>query len=108
MAEAATERLQLEKVDIDIARTLTPIDVAVMQHADIVIPDVGGQIYYLSSTRRMRLQERQVPLRAHAVDYQGRPTPSEGAAVVNRLPALGLWGALDDNPYSWISRTPKR
>ena len=48
--EAATERLMLEKGDIDIARELTPTDIEGLQgNADVKIQsDVGGQIFYLA------------------------------------------------------------
>ncbi|MDP1578087.1 MAG: ABC transporter substrate-binding protein, partial [Cypionkella sp.] len=104
--EASTERLQIEKGDIDVARTLTPIDVAGMAgNADVAIQeDVGGQIYYLSFNQKNENYKNAKFLDAmrYAVDYQGMAdTFMKGAAVVhqNFLPS-GYLGALDDNPYS--------
>ncbi len=104
--EAATERLQLEKGDIDVARTLTPVDVAGMAgNADVVIQeDVGGQIYYLAFNQKNENYKNAKFLDAmrYAVDYQGMAdTFMKGAAVVhqNFLPS-GYLGALDDNPYA--------
>jgi len=104
--EAATERLQLEKGDIDVARTLTPVDVAGMAgNADVVVQeDVGGQIYYLSFNQKNENYKNAKFLDAMrwAVDYQGMADSfMKGAAVVhqNFLPS-GYLGALDDNPYS--------
>jgi peptide/nickel transport system substrate-binding protein len=52
--EAATERLQIEKGDVDIARALTPTDVDGMAgNADVKIQgDVGGQVYYLAFNQK--------------------------------------------------------
>ncbi len=103
--EAATERLQLEKGDIDVARTLTPVDVAGMAgNADVVIQeDVGGQVYYLAFNQKNENYKNQKFLEAMrwAIDYQGMAdTVMKGAAVVheNFLPS-GYLGAVDDNPY---------
>lgn len=104
--EAATERLQLEKGDIDVARTLTPVDVAGMAgNADVVIQeDVGGQVYYLSFNQKNENYKNPKFLDAMrwAIDYQGMAdTVMKGAAVVheNFLPS-GYLGATDENPYS--------
>ena len=52
--EAATERLQLEKGDADIARSMTPTDVQGLEgNPDVVIQnDVGGQVYYLAFNQK--------------------------------------------------------
>lgn len=104
--EAATERLQLEKGDIDVARTLTPVDVAGMAgNADVIIQeDVGGQVYYLSFNQKNENYKNPKFLDAMrwAIDYQGMAdTVMKGAAVVheNFLPS-GYLGATDENPYS--------
>lgn len=104
--EAATERLQLEKGDIDVARTLTPVDVAGMAgNADVVIQeDVGGQVYYLSFNQKNENYKNPKFLDAMrwAIDYQGMAdTVMKGAVVVheNFLPS-GYLGATDENPYS--------
>lgn len=103
--EAATERLQLEAGDIDIARTLTPVELGGMAgNADISIQqDVGGQIYYLSFNQKNENYKNAKLLEAMrwAVDYQGMAdTIMKGTVVVhqNYLPS-GYLGALDENPY---------
>lgn len=103
--EAATERLQLEKGDIDIARVLTPVELGGMAgNADLTIqPDVGGQIYYLAFNQKNANYTNPKLLEAMrwAIDYQGMAdTIMKGTVVVheNFLPA-GYLGALDDNPY---------
>lgn len=104
--EAATERLQLEKGDIDVARTLTPVDVAGMEgNADVVVQqDVGGQVYYLSFNQKNENYKNPKFLEAMrwAIDYQGMTdTIMKGAAIPHQsfLPK-GYLGALDDLPYS--------
>ena len=103
--EAATERLQLEKGDIDVARTLTPVEIQGMAgNKDVKIQqDVGGQVYYLAFNQKNEQYKNPKFLDAMrwAVDYQGMAdTIMKGAVVVheNFLPA-GYLGALDDNPY---------
>ena len=104
--EAATQRLQLEKGDIDIARELTPTDIEGMTgNADIRIQaDVGGQIFYLAFNQKDERFKNPNFLNAMrwAIDYQGMvDTFLKGTEVVHQsfLP-LGYLGALDDNPYS--------
>ena len=104
--EAATERLQLEKGDIDIARELTPTDIEGMTgNADIRIQaDVGGQIFYLSFNQKDERFKNQKFLEAMrwAVDYKGMTdTFLKGSMVVHQafLPS-GYLGALDDTPYA--------
>ncbi len=104
--EAATERLQLEKGDIDIARTLTPVDLEGMAgNADIKIQqDVGGQIYYLAFNQKNEQNKNAKFLDAMrwAVDYQGMAdTIMKGTVIPHQsfLPQ-GYLGALDDLPYS--------
>ena len=104
--EAATQRLQLEKGDIDIARELTPTDIEGMTgNADIRIQaDVGGQIFYLAFNQKDERFKNQNFLNAMrwAIDYQGMvDTFLKGTEVVHQsfLP-LGYLGALEDNPYS--------
>ena len=103
--EAATERLQLEKGDIDIALTLTPVDVAGLAgNANVRLQqDVGGQLYYLAFNQKNAQYKNAKLLDAMrwAVDYQGMAaTIMKGAVVVHQsfLPQ-GYLGALDDQPY---------
>lgn len=103
--EAATERLQLEKGDVDIARTLTPTDVAGMAgNKDVMIQsDVGGQVYYLAFNQKNENYKNAKFLDAMrwAIDYQGMAdTIMKGAVIPHQsfLPQ-GYLGALDDLPY---------
>jgi peptide/nickel transport system substrate-binding protein len=104
--EAATERLQLEKGDVDIARSMTPTDVAGLEgNADVAIQsDVGGQVYYLSFNQKNENYKNAKFLDAMrwAIDYQGMAdTIMKGAVIPHQafLPQ-GYLGALDDLPYS--------
>jgi peptide/nickel transport system substrate-binding protein len=104
--EAATERLQLEKGDIDVARTLTPVEIEGMAgNADVKIQqDVGGQVYYLAFNQKNEQYKNAKFLDAMrwAVDYQGMAdTIMKGTVIPHQsfLPQ-GYLGALDDLPYS--------
>ncbi|NBZ88299.1 ABC transporter substrate-binding protein [Stagnihabitans tardus] len=104
--EAATERLQLEKGDIDVARSLTPTDVEGMAgNADVKIQsDVGGQVYYMAFNQKNENYKNAKFLDAMrwAIDYQGMAdTIMKGAVIPHQafLPK-GYLGALDDLPYS--------
>ncbi len=104
--EAATERLQLEKGDVDVARTLTPVDIDGMAgNADVKIQkDVGGQIYYLAFNQKVEQYKNPKFLDAMrwAVDYQGMAdTIMKGTVIPHQsfLPQ-GYLGALDDLPYA--------
>ena len=103
--EAATQRLQIEKGDIDIARELTPVDIeGLTGNPDVVIQqDVGGQIFYLAYNQKNPNYTNQKFLEAMrwAVDYQGMAdTFLKGNMVVHQayLPN-GYLGALSDTPY---------
>ncbi|MCX7668509.1 MAG: ABC transporter substrate-binding protein, partial [Anaerolineae bacterium] len=103
--EAATQRLQLEKGDIDIARELTPTDIeGLAGNPDVKVqPDVGGQIFYLSFNQKNEQYKNAKFLDAMrwAIDYQGMvDTFLKGTEVVHQafLP-IGYLGALEDTPY---------
>lgn len=104
--EAATQRLMLEKGDIDVARELTPTDIEGLSgNADVKMQqDVGGQVFYLAFNQKNENYKNPKLLDAMrwAIDYQGMvDTFLNGTEVVhqNFLPK-GYLGALDDNPYS--------
>jgi peptide/nickel transport system substrate-binding protein len=104
--EAATQRLQLEKGDIDLARTLTPVEIeGMVGNADVKIQkDVGGQIYYLSFNQKVEQNNNPKFLDAMrwAIDYQGMAdTIMKGTVIPHQsfLPQ-GYLGALTDLPYS--------
>ena len=103
--EAATQRLQLEKGDIDIARELTPVDIEGMAgNADVKIQgDVGGQIFYLAFNQKNAQYKNEKLLDAMrwAVDYEGMANSFlKGNMVVHQayLPK-GYLGALEDISY---------
>lgn len=104
--EAATQRLLLEKGDIDIARELTPVDIeGIKGNADLKVQaDVGGQVFYLSFNQKNENYKNQKFLEAMrwGIDYQGlADTVLKGNMVVHQafLPK-GYLGALDDMPYT--------
>lgn len=103
--EAATERLVLEKGDVDVARSLTPTDIAGMAgNKDVTIQnDVGGQVYYMAFNQKNANYKNAKFLDAMrwAIDYQGMAdTIMKGAVIPHQsfLPQ-GYLGALDDLPY---------
>jgi peptide/nickel transport system substrate-binding protein len=105
--EAATQRLQLEKGDIDIARELTPTDVdGLAGNADVKVQkDVGGQIFYLAFNHKNPNYQNEKFLEAMrwAIDYQGMAdTIMKGNVVVHQayLPK-GYLGALEDTPFTF-------
>jgi peptide/nickel transport system substrate-binding protein len=104
--EGATQRLLLEKGDIDIGRELTPTDLdGLAGNADIKIQgDVGGQVYYLAlNQKKAELANPKVQEAMRwAVDYTGmQDSILKGLWVVHQafLPK-GFLGALDETPYS--------
>lgn len=104
--EAATQRLLLEKGDIDIAREMSTVDIeGIAGNADLKVEeDVGGQIYYISMNQKVAPLNNPKVLEAMrwAVDYQGMAsTFLKGQQRVHQafLPS-GYLGALDDTPYS--------
>jgi peptide/nickel transport system substrate-binding protein len=104
--EGATQRLLLEKGDIDIGREMTPTDIeGVSANADIKVQnDVGGQIYYLAlNQKKAELANPKVQEAMRwAVDYAGMTDSIlKGQWVVHQafLPE-GFLGALTENPYS--------
>jgi peptide/nickel transport system substrate-binding protein len=104
--EAATERLQLEKGDVDVARSMTPTDIAGLEgNADVTIQnDVGGQIYYLAFNQKHEQYKNAKFLDAmrYAVDYKGMADTFMKGAVIPHQAFLpqGYLGALEDTPFS--------
>ncbi|MFZ1469900.1 MAG: ABC transporter substrate-binding protein [Paracoccaceae bacterium] len=104
--EGATERLLLEKGDIDIAREMTPTDIeGLAGNPDVKVQsDVGGQIYYLALNQKnaeLANPKVQEAMR-YAVDYKGMTDSIlKGMWVEHQsfLP-IGFLGALTENPYS--------
>lgn len=103
--EGATERLLIEKGDIDIARALTPTDIAGLEgNADVVVTsDNGGQIYYLAANQKVEALTNPKVLDAMrwGIDYQGMAdTLLKGQWAVHQafLP-IGFLGSIEDTPY---------
>ncbi len=105
VSESASQRLQLEKGDIDVARNLTPDDIAAISgNADLKVDeDLRGRIVY------MALNQKKAPLNdpkvveafKWAVDYEGMTkTILRGQYTVHQafLPLTYL-GELKDKPY---------
>lgn len=104
--EPATQRLLLEKGDVDVARTLTPVDVeGVSGNADIkVTSDVGGYIHYLAINGKHPVLSNDKVLDAMRwlVDYNGMAGSFlKGQQMVHQafLPR-GYLGSIDEVPYS--------
>ncbi|MFZ1337635.1 MAG: ABC transporter substrate-binding protein [Paracoccaceae bacterium] len=104
--EGATERLLLEKGDIDIAREMTPTDLeGLAGNPDVKVQgDVGGQVYYLALNQKneMLANPKVQEAMRWAVDYQGMTDSIlKGLWVVHQsfLPE-GFLGALTETPYS--------
>ncbi len=104
--EPATQRLLLERGDIDVARKLTPVDIAGVQgNPDININDeLRGRIMYiaLNQTHEHLSNPKVVEAIKHLVDYNGMANSFlKGNYVVHQafLPQ-GFLGAIDDKPYS--------
>jgi peptide/nickel transport system substrate-binding protein len=104
--EPGTQRVLLEKGDIDMARNLGPDDIAgIKGNADIKIDQgVKGAIYYLGlSQKNPNLAKPEVrQALKYLVDYEGiASTILAGKATVHQafLPK-GFLGALEEKPYT--------
>ena len=103
--ESATQRLLLEKGDIDIARNLTPQDLqALATNKDVAITGTpNGTVYYFSLNQKNPILAKPEVREAFKwlVDYDAiGATLIKNVGVVhqNFLP-LGLLGAASDKPY---------
>jgi peptide/nickel transport system substrate-binding protein len=107
VAESATQRLMLEKGDIDIANKLSPDDHdALAANPDIAkLTGLSGTIYYMGLNTRNGLlgNEKFREAMKYLVDYQGiADTISRGTMEVHQtMIPRGFLGALDYNPYSY-------
>lgn len=104
--ETATQRLLLEKGDIDIARNLAAEDIKALEgNADIKLESgVKGSIYYLGMNQKNEFLGKPEVRQAmkYLVDYQTiADTIMAGKVKVHQafLPE-GFLGALNDNPFS--------
>ncbi len=105
--ESATQALLLENGDIDVARNLTPEQIAGMSdNSDIRIePSPKGAIWYLGlNTKREPFQNEDVRnALKYLIDYETiRDTILGGQMIVHQafLPR-GFLGALEETPYSY-------
>jgi peptide/nickel transport system substrate-binding protein len=104
--EPATERLLLEKGDIDIARKLGPEEFAALANAPDITIDAGvkGSIYYLGLNQKNEYLAKPEVRQAfkYLVDYQAiADTIMNGGVRVHQafLPE-GFLGAIPDDPYA--------
>ncbi len=105
VAEPATQRLLLERGDIDIARKLTPVDIeGIAGNADLKVNDeVRGRIRYLALNQKVEPlnDPRVVQAFKHLIDYRGMADSFlKGQFMVHQsfLPR-GFLGAIEDTPY---------
>jgi peptide/nickel transport system substrate-binding protein len=105
--ESATQRLLLEKGDIDVARNLEPNDLAgVSGNADITTTAAPkGTVYYISLNQKNENLAKPEVRQAfkYLVDYQAigeQLIKGIGDIHQNFLPK-GVLGAVDDNPFAF-------
>lgn len=105
--EPSTQRLLLEQGDVDLARQLTPTDIAGIEgNPEIEIDDVlRGRIYYLAMNQKVEPlnDPKVVEAIKYLVDYQGMADSFlKGAARPHQafLP-VGFLGALEETPYTF-------
>ncbi|WP_116596924.1 ABC transporter substrate-binding protein [Primorskyibacter marinus] len=105
--ESATQRLQLERGDIDVARNLSPEDVAGL--ADVegvkVVDELRGRLMYFSANQKkeMLADPKVIEALKFATDYAGMSDSFlKGQYTVHQafLPRTFL-GALEETPYSY-------
>lgn len=104
--ESSTQRLLLEKGDVDVARTLTPEDIAsVMKNDDLAVDEVlRGRIIYMSLNQEVEPlnNPRVIEAIKYLVDYEGMVNSFlKGQYTTHQafLP-LTFLGALEDKPFS--------
>jgi len=106
ITESSTQRLLLEKGDVDIARDFGPDDIkGVAGNADIKIrKKAKGAIWYLGLSQKNEYLQKPEVRQAlkYLIDYKGmESTILDGAATVHQafLPK-GFLGALEETPFS--------
>jgi peptide/nickel transport system substrate-binding protein len=104
--ESATQRLMLERGDIDVARNLNPEDIAGARAAEgIAIDDeLRGRLMYISVNQKHEMLSKPEVRQAikYLVDYEGMQNSFlNGQYTIhqNFLPRTYL-GAVDENPFS--------
>jgi peptide/nickel transport system substrate-binding protein len=111
--ESATQRLQLERGDIDVARNLSPEDVAGLEDAEGVkiVDELRGRLMYFAANQKheMLSDPKVVEALKHATDYEGMSNSFlKGQYTVHQafLPRTFL-GALEETPYSFDMEAAK-
>ncbi len=106
IGESATQRLLLEKGDVDIARNLTPEDIAAVeaQEGIEVDSDLRGRIMYfsLNQAKPILSDPKVIEAMKYLVDYEGMANSFlKGQYTVHQafLP-LTYMGELKEKPYS--------
>lgn len=104
--ESASQRLLLERGDIDVARNLNPEDVAGARDADgvVVMDELRGRLMYVALNQKHPELSKPGVRQAikYLIDYEGMQNSFlNGQYVIhqNFLPRTFL-GAVDDNPFS--------
>ncbi|MEP0521571.1 MAG: ABC transporter substrate-binding protein [Hyphomicrobiales bacterium] len=104
--ESATQRLLLERGDIDVARNLNPEDVAGASEADGITIDseLRGRLMYFSLNQKNEALSNPKVIEAtkYLVDYEGmRDSFLKGQWTIQQafLPQTYL-GSIDETPYS--------
>lgn len=105
--ESATQRLQLERGDIDVARNLSPEDVAGLEGAEGVkiVDELRGRLMYVAANQKKEMLADPKVLEALklAIDYEGMSGSFlKGQYTVHQafLPRTFL-GALDETPFTF-------
>ncbi len=105
--ESATQRLLLSRGDIDVARNLSPEDIAGVQGDDNikVVDELRGRIMYWSANQKNEVlsNPKVVEAMKYLTDYEGMANSFlNGQYTVHQafLP-LTFLGALEDNPYGY-------
>ena len=111
--ESATQRLQLERGDIDVARTLSPEDVAGLDGVEGVkiVDELRGRLMYFSANQKkeMLADPKVIEALKLATDYEGMSGSFlKGQYTVHQafLPRTFL-GALDETPFTFDMEAAK-
>ncbi|WP_316859270.1 ABC transporter substrate-binding protein [uncultured Cohaesibacter sp.] len=106
VAESASQRLLLEKGDVDVARNLSTEDVAAVSEVEglKIHSELRGRIMYWAANQKNEILSNTKVLEAlkYLTDYEGMSSSFlKGQYSVHQsfLPLTYL-GALEDNPYS--------
>ena len=105
--ESATQRLQLERGDIDVARNLSPEDVAGLAGVDgvKVVDELRGRLMYWSANQKVEMlaDPKVIEALKRATDYQGMADSFlTGQYTVHQafLPRTFL-GASEETPFAF-------